>query len=148
MRSAPVNLVTELPLLREPITVVFVDTLRDGGSIVVVLEDADAQQITLVLDSRRWSSLLCKLYLGDDTLRNLRPVAHNSPAEQAIFRILRRHLNAHYSSEEQERLLSLDSRQEFRHLNGYARIGYLLLTRLQGWEERRKLATFGVVSEV
>lgn len=137
------NTIEQLPSFTEPISVLSVDIHRDGGGVEVALSDAKGQRLELWFDSR--FGRLERLYLQMSASQCSHPIAQNSRAEQDIARWLRQHVEQNYSLEEQKRLLSLDGRLDLHNISKRDHEGYILLKRLVGIEELRKLVIFGIV---
>ena len=136
--------IESLPALTEPVSVVAIDVYRDGGSVEVTLEDAQAQRLILFFACGVGIRPRGRLYLKVTSC--MRPITFHSSAETEAFRLLRQHLAERYAPEEQALLAALEG-GSVRNLCRHDLDGWTLLRCLKQAEELRKLVTWGVVPD-
>lgn len=138
--------IESLPALTEPVSVVAIDVYRDGDSVEVTLEDAQAQSLMLFFDCSIGIHPRGRLYLKAASTSCMHPITFYSSAETEVFRLLLQHLDECYAPEEQALLAGIDG-NNLRGLCQHDFDGWTLLRCLKQAEELRKLATWGVVPD-
>lgn len=104
--------------------------LRDGGTIRVLLSDANAQQCWCRFDYSIGSKTRGRLYLPGrfwTGSEKSQLVPLNDELHHAVLDALARHLNLNYTEEEQEALAALDGNGGFHSISKRDYEGYLLI---------------------